>query len=314
MPSERGRQGRTTASKNRTDAAPPDTGAEGAPALVSFERLFEHAADAVVVTSADADNPCIEYVNDAFARLTGYPVSELLGRSPKFLQGPGTSHSAREKIHNALVQKNPIRVEMLNYNRDGTEYWIDISLFPIPDNAGNVRHFAAIQRDITEQKRQAAQLTRIEARLRAAMDGSPNAFYLLEGCRNEAGTITDFKLADVNSIGEAEIGLPRDEIIGQRLSELLNLNSAAGLLNRYRAVLETGKPVDEEICMELSSGGTSWHRQQVVRVGDSIALTSQDVTDRKRAEQNRVQAELRCAARSPAFATASSCSMPMTAW
>ncbi len=293
MASERNQQERTTALETPTTAEPSAKGGPAALPADLFKDMFEQANDAVVVTTADPGNPRVEYVNDAFTRLSGYPLSEILGRSPKFLQGPGTSHSAREQIHNALDRKTSVRVEMLNYHRDGTEYWVDISVFPIAGPDGKTTHFAAIQNDITERKRQSEKLTRVEARLRAAMDGSPNAFYLLEGCRNENGAITDFKLADINSIGEKEIGQPRDEIIGQRLSELLNLNSAGGLMNRYRAVLETGTPIDDEICMELSSGGTSWMRQQVVRVGDSIAVTSLDITDRKRAEQNRVQAELR---------------------
>jgi len=293
MASGRDHDGRKSATRNHTNADLATAGSADGQPFALLKTVFQKAEDAVVVTSADADNPCIEYANDAFTRLTGYPLSEILGRSPKFLQGPGTSHSAREAIHHALDRKCPARVEMLNYDREGSEYWIDISVFPILGPDGEVAHFAAIQRDITEQKRQAARLTRLEARLRAAMEGSPSAFYLLEGCRSETGVVTDFRLTDVNTIGEREIGQPRDEVVGQRLSDLLSLNGAAGLLNRYRAVLETGNPIDEEICMELSTGGTSWQRQQVVRVGDSIAVTSQDVTDRKRAEQNRVQAELR---------------------
>ena len=85
MASMRDQDGRKTEATQSKTGGPPAAAAACAPSAAALKTVFQNAADAVVVTSADADNPCIEYANDAFTRLTGYPLSEILGRSPKFL-------------------------------------------------------------------------------------------------------------------------------------------------------------------------------------------------------------------------------------
>ncbi|HEV7367963.1 PAS domain-containing protein, partial [Arenibaculum sp.] len=67
--------------------------------------------DAVMITAAhplDEPGPAIVYVNEAFERLTGYGVGEALGRSPRFLQDPGTDPEARRRIRRALEEQEPV--------------------------------------------------------------------------------------------------------------------------------------------------------------------------------------------------------------
>lgn len=112
--------------------------------------------DIVLVTEADPidePGPRIVFVNEAFERLTGYNSAEALGRSPRFLQGEKTDRRILTEIRQALTQHLPIRRQIINYGKDGTEYWLDIDIVPILNATGKCTHFAAIERDITEQKR-----------------------------------------------------------------------------------------------------------------------------------------------------------------
>jgi diguanylate cyclase (GGDEF)-like protein/PAS domain S-box-containing protein len=120
-----------------------------------MEAVVVHASDAVVVTEAaqlDVPGPRICYVNEAFCKLTGYPAAEIIGQSPRILQGRDTSAEAREQIRQALAERRSVQVELINYSRAGRPYWIDLSIAPVPNPQGEVQYFIAIQRDISARK------------------------------------------------------------------------------------------------------------------------------------------------------------------
>lgn len=121
----------------------------------SFQEIVEQANDTVIITDTKIDlpGPKIIYVNAAFTKHTGYSREEVIGLTPRILQGEGTSVAARRKIRDALSMKSPVRVPIKNYTKAGQEYWSDLSIIPLHNLEGEVTHFAAIQREITEQKR-----------------------------------------------------------------------------------------------------------------------------------------------------------------
>jgi two-component system, sensor histidine kinase and response regulator len=115
--------------------------------------------NAVVVTDA---NGRIEWVNEAFTRITGFTMDEAMGRKPgSFLQGPDTDPETVKKIHEALSAEEGISVEILNYAKDGRAYWLSIEIQPMRDEDGRLTNFMAIERDVTlrraEDRRQSIQ-------------------------------------------------------------------------------------------------------------------------------------------------------------
>ena len=118
-------------------------------------QVLEAENDVVLITQADsidAPGPEIVYVNTAFEELTGFSKEEVIGKSPRILQGPNTSIEAKERIRLALENQEAVRTTIFNYSKQGNEYWSDISIIPLMDENGVVTHFAAIERDVTEQK------------------------------------------------------------------------------------------------------------------------------------------------------------------
>lgn len=77
----------------------------------------------------------------------------MLGRSPRFLQGPKTERAELDRIRTAMERGLPVRTELANYDRDRRMYWIEMEIVPIVDEAGVCTHFVAVQRDITERRR-----------------------------------------------------------------------------------------------------------------------------------------------------------------
>lgn len=124
-------------------------------------RLLESAIintnDAVVITEAepiDRDGPKIVYVNPAFTQMTGYSEQEVIGLTPRILQGEETSKEALEQLKDALRNWQPHETEIVNYKKDGTAYWVNISVVPIADDKGWFTHWIAIERDVTARKKQ----------------------------------------------------------------------------------------------------------------------------------------------------------------
>ena len=132
-----------------------------------------------------------------------------------------------------------------------------------------------------------AELQASEERFRAGMEGSPHSVYFLTAERSSDGSIADFRFTDLNQIGERMICRPRGEIIGRRLCELLPINRTGGFFDKYVRVVQTGEPLEEEFPIPTGEGiAATWLRHLVVRVGDGIAITSQDVSARKWAEES----------------------------
>lgn len=122
---------------------------------ISFENIVEHAHDVIVVTDADSSpkgGPKIVYVNKAFTKLTGYTKEEVIGQSPSILQGLDTSEKTRRDISYAIRKRTSIHAQILNYTKEGQSYWLDMNIFPLKGPEGEVSYFAAIERDITDQK------------------------------------------------------------------------------------------------------------------------------------------------------------------
>ena len=116
---------------------------------------MEHLNDMVIVTDAISLNepsPTIIYVNEAFVATTGYSREEAVGRSPRFLQGPGTDRAELNVLRNAMKDWRPVTVELMNYRKNGEPFWIELSLAPIADSNGWFTHWVAIERCIDERK------------------------------------------------------------------------------------------------------------------------------------------------------------------
>jgi len=121
-----------------------------------FREIVDKAHDVVLVCEVSPLNmpngPRIVYANQAFTDLTGYSMAEVLGKTPRILQGVGTDRESLDRIRAALTAQQPVRETVLNYTKQGDPYWLDLSIFPLHEGGHEVTHFVAIERDVTEAK------------------------------------------------------------------------------------------------------------------------------------------------------------------
>ena len=120
-----------------------------------LESSIARLNDIVIITEAgpfSAPGPRIVFVNEAFERRTGYTPQEVLGRTPRLLQGPGTQRKELDRIRFAMEQWKPARVDLINYKKNGEAFWVDLEVSPVWDHERRLTHWVAVGRDITERK------------------------------------------------------------------------------------------------------------------------------------------------------------------
>ena len=126
--------------------------------------------DSIMITDAvlDPPGPRILFVNPAFTEITGYGIDEVLGFSPRILQGEKTDVDLIHRMRNRLQNGKSTHGETVSYRKDGSEFWVEMQVSPIRNSAGDITHFVGIQRDITERKIAEDRLRESEAMLGAA--------------------------------------------------------------------------------------------------------------------------------------------------
>nr|AML78282.1 putative LOV domain-containing protein [Gloeochaete wittrockiana] len=97
------------------------------------------------------DQPLV-FINKGFEKMTGYGHHEIVGKNCRFLQGPDTSQEAIQDIRNAIKEMKAIRIELVNYRKDGTRFWNFLAMTPVFDTHGALTHYIGVQYDITSRK------------------------------------------------------------------------------------------------------------------------------------------------------------------
>ncbi len=262
-----------------------------------LQTLFE----VIPISIAIATNPQCDriQINPAFAQILGISPDQNASSTPPENAPPPpfkVYHHGEElpgeelplqyaTIHGAEVRDAEIDV----VRDDGTEFNLYGYASPLYDEQGQPRGAVSAFLDITERKRTEAALKQSEERFRVTQELSLDGFTIMQSVRNEVGEIIDFAWNYVNPKAEEILQHSAQELIGRRLLEVLPGNKEnSELFDRYVQVVETGNPHDIEIYYE-AEGIKGWFRNMTVKLGDGVAVSFSDITERKAAEAERVE-------------------------
>jgi PAS domain S-box-containing protein len=138
--------------------------------LILHSLIAEESDSSIVITDASGR---IEWVNRSFEKYTGYTLEEVRQQKPGIvLQGEDTDRNTSAYMSEQIKQFKSFECEVLNYRKDGATYWTHVFGQPVMDAEGRPWKFFAIQRDITEERKNKAEKQVLEERLNIAIAAS----------------------------------------------------------------------------------------------------------------------------------------------
>ena len=156
----------------------------------------------VLITARDRR---LIYANEAFAAMSGYAATEVVGRSCSFLQGARTDPLTVTAIRMALDGGQSFAGEILNYRKCGTPFWNDLTITPIRDRGGAVSNYIGITRDATMRKQAETALIATAQRYRLLFDHAQAGIVLHSGTT---------EVVYANSTASAMLDIAQDRMVG----------------------------------------------------------------------------------------------------
>ena len=253
-----------------------------------LQSVVVNTNDAILITEAepiDEPGPKIIYVNEAFTRTTGYTLAEVLGKTPRILQGPKTNRKALDKVRQALENWQPVTVETINYRKDGSEFWVEFSIVAVCDRQGKYTHWISVQRDITERKLTEQALRRSDERFRRVVENALDIITIID----TAGIIY-YESPSVEKV----LGYQPAELVSKSFFDRIHPEDRERVSQGIVNVLHSSSEV-VPIEFRYKHQNSSWRVLEAVSqkfIDDApeprIVINSRDITERKRLEEVRL--------------------------
>ncbi len=126
--------------------------------LIQLSQAVEQSTSSIIISDLDGN---LEFVNHFFTQITGYTVDEAVGTSTRILQSGLTPKLTYKEMWNTIKSGKTWNGEFLNKKKDGSLFWEDVTISPVRDNSGEIKHFLAIKNDITKDKEIEARFNKI---------------------------------------------------------------------------------------------------------------------------------------------------------
>jgi len=260
--------------------------------LEVLSEAVQQAKEAVLITEAEAidePGPRIVYVNEAFEEMTGYREEEVVGKTPRILQGPETDRAVLDEVREALEAGEEWEGETVNYRKNETPYIIQWNLSPVVGEDGEIKYWVSVQRDVTEERER-------EETLRRQRN-------LLDQTQKLAGAweadLQTGKMSWSTEVYRIHEVPPGTQITTDEGIEFYAPEARPKIRDAFQRCIEEGEPYDLELPLITAEGNRRWVRTvgapsdrkngEVVKVAGAF----QDITDRKKAERELVESEER---------------------
>ncbi|MEM7625782.1 MAG: PAS domain S-box protein [Planctomycetota bacterium] len=250
-----------------------------------FQQLADHLRE--VFWIFDWSMRQMIYLSPAFEEVFDRPARDVLDDPRQWIESVHPDDRGRVNETFRRVDRQAFDEIYRILRPDGSQRWVRDRGFPVHHESGNVVRIVGVTEDITERVVAEDRQRLSEERYRAAAEGGLDAFFLLDAVRDDGGEIIDFVFVDLNQRGADMVSRSREQVIGQRLCEMLPVNRTDGFFERYKKVTETKEAIYDEFPIDAQDEGivAAWMAHQVIPVADGVAISTRDISDRKRDEQ-----------------------------
>jgi PAS domain S-box-containing protein len=247
-----------------------------------LESVITNTTDAVVITEAvplEHTGPRIIYVNEAFTKMTGYTSEEIIGKTPRILQGKRSDREELKRLKIALQDCAHCEINTINYKKNREEFYANILVSPVFNDKGECTHYIAIERDISHQKNEEQQKALLNQAINESLkekntilESIGDAFFAID----KNWTITYW-----NNMAEKILSKARNEVINRNFREVYEYAIDYLPLQKYEEAIETQTAVHFEHYSEVLK---TWFEISAYPAGDGLSVYMKNVTDRKNAE------------------------------
>jgi adenylate cyclase len=200
-------------------------------ALNLRDKAIEASIMGIVIADAQLPDMPLIYVNSAFENMTGYSAIDVLGKNCRFLQGKDRDQPALNQLRQAIKDGKHCTVTLLNYRKDGTPFWNELTISPIYDDEYQLTHFIGIQNDVTDRIQ-----TQEALRLRdQAIEASSVGIVIADA------QLPDMPLIYINSAFEKITGYSRQKTLGKNCRFLQGKNTDQTVVDQLRKAIKEGK-------------------------------------------------------------------------
>nr|AML78616.1 putative LOV domain-containing protein [Dryas octopetala] len=251
--------------------------------LLVQEALAE-LPDCFTITDPCISGQPIVFASKGFLKMMGYSKSEVIGKNGRIFQGPGTCRRSVMEIREAIREERAIQINLLNYRKDGTPFWMLFHMCPVfSKEDGRVIHFVGVQVPISRKPRRSAGRNGVNL----CEEGSRMEESVYGSCRREVCSDSlvelghlmslDSALDDVDSRG-LDIEEPCEASDLEKRRAATAINSILSVLTHYSEL--TGRLVCGKRC-SISGVGllSSSLNISLGRIKQSFVLTDPHLPD-----------------------------------
>ncbi|MGI4791537.1 MAG: PAS domain S-box protein [Janthinobacterium lividum] len=207
-------------------------------ALRVRDNAIAAASNGIIISDASLPDYPIVYANPAFLALSGYTEPEVLGRNCRFLQGAETSPQSIRELRDAIHTQQRSQTLILNYRKDGSAFWNEVTVSPVRDPQGTVTHYIGIQTDVSDRQQSDSERKTVELQLQETvalldtlLSSAPVGFAFFD---------RELRYRRVNETLAQISGVAAQDLLGRTVTEA-QPQFASVVGDSLRPVLETGQ-------------------------------------------------------------------------
>ena len=239
-----------------------------------LQTVIKKSDFSVIITTGELElpGPVFVYVNDAFTRMTGYSRKELLGATPRILQGPDTNRVVLNRLKANLLAGDSFEGRTWNYKKDGTPYLVEWTITRLRHDGEGQDYFFSVQQEITDSDPNQCRLEGQTRRLNALLNSTGSNHDPVTGALNHQRMLLRLqRLIDETAATQSVTGL-----VSLQFRRLDRIDQAFGVEAVNQLLMDIAKRLGHRLELSESLARSHEHTFAVIVSPDADGASDSD--------------------------------------